>query len=183
MTLPGRLTRLKGHLEFLRLIRELKDRGQVVHGLIVGDEDPRRREYAQTVREQVRELGLSADITICGHRADIREVYAASSVVLSLSSKPESFGRTTLEALSLGVPVVGYDHGGVGEILQSLYPAGAVPVGDQRWLRQTVQAVLRRAVPPVTRVDRYRLQDMLAQTIALYETLAADGSLTSARAA
>ena len=30
--------------------------------------------------------------------------------------KPESFGRIVLEALSVGIPVIGYDIGGVAEI-------------------------------------------------------------------
>ncbi|GBL46756.1 glycosyltransferase [Sulfuriferula multivorans] len=59
----------------------------------------------------------------------MREVFAVSDIVLSLSSKPESFGRTVLEALRLGTPVVGYNHGGVGEILAAAYPAGLFELG------------------------------------------------------
>jgi glycosyltransferase involved in cell wall biosynthesis len=36
-------------------------------------------------------------------------------------------GRTVLEALAVGRPVVGWDHGGVGELLRQLFPQGAVP--------------------------------------------------------
>jgi glycosyltransferase involved in cell wall biosynthesis len=41
---------------------------------------------------------------------------AVSHLVCALSQQPESFGRTVLEAMALGKPVVGYDCGGVGEI-------------------------------------------------------------------
>ena len=47
----------------------------------------------------------------------MREVLSESSIVVSLSQSPESFGPTTLEALSLGPPVIGRDHGGGDEIL------------------------------------------------------------------
>ena len=57
---------------------------------------------------------------------DVRDIYAASNVVLSLSRKSESFGRTALEALFMGVPMLGYDHDGVGEILGELFPQGGL---------------------------------------------------------
>jgi len=41
-------------------------------------------------------------VSALGHRADLREVMAVSNLVLCLSKVPEAFGRTTLEALSLG---------------------------------------------------------------------------------
>jgi glycosyltransferase involved in cell wall biosynthesis len=47
-------------------------------------------------------------------RSDVQAIYSLSHVVLQLSSKPEAFGRTVIEALQLGVPVLGFAHGGVG---------------------------------------------------------------------
>ncbi|MEZ5579451.1 MAG: glycosyltransferase family 4 protein [Candidatus Competibacteraceae bacterium] len=102
----------------------LRAAGRPVHGLIVGGPEPRRQAYADALRENVRSRGLAGIVLFTGHRADMRDIYAVSTLVLSLSAKPESFGRTVLEALSLGRPVVGYAHGGVGEILDRLYPAG-----------------------------------------------------------
>ena len=37
---------------------------------------------------------------------------------------PEAFGRTVIESIKLGVPVIGYDHGGVGEQLKHVFPSG-----------------------------------------------------------
>ncbi len=96
-----------------------------MHGLIVGGEDPKRKAYASALRDRVAAEGLQDTITFTGRRDDIRDVYAASNLILSLSAKPESFGRTVLEPLRLGVPTIGYDHGGVGEILAALFPKGA----------------------------------------------------------
>ena len=92
---------------------------------------------------------------------------AVSNVVLSLSERPESFGRTTLEALSLGVPAAGWDHGGVGEILERLYPEGRVPTGDLDALARRVAALLERP-PPVPASHPFTLQAMLDRTLALY---------------
>ena len=53
--------------------------------------------------EAARDMGLSDIVVFAGHRSDIRDIYAVSDVVVSLSSKPESFGRTVLEPLAMGV--------------------------------------------------------------------------------
>ena len=131
LTLPGRLTRLKGHADFIDLIADLVSRGMDVHGLIVGHLDPGRQSYVRELQQQVADRGLSDRITFTGRRDDMRDIYAASDLVLSLSNKPESFGRTVLEPLCMGVPAVGYEHGGVGEILARVYPPGRVPTGDR----------------------------------------------------
>lgn len=181
LTLPGRITRLKGHTDFLKMIAALRASGQNVHGLIVGGVDRRKRRYATEIKRTVAELGLENVVTFTGHRSDMKEFYAASDVVLSLSTKPESFGRTVLEALNLGTPVVGYSHGGVGEILNDVFPAGAVPVGDCEVLTDRVSQLLTQqvVVPPVR---KYSLAEMLERTLDLYEDVgsAAAGITTSA---
>lgn len=120
----------------------------------------------------VEELGIESEITFTGTRADMREIYAISTLVLSLSSQPESFGRTVLEALSLGVPVVGYDHGGVGEILHTVYPHGLVVLGKPQRLLDRVESMLQSR-PPVPERHPFELARMLDQTVATYETLCA----------
>ncbi len=170
LTLPGRLSRLKGHGEFIELIARLRVQGLPVYGLIVGGVEPGRQRYADQLQYQVQTRGLNDAILFAGHRADMREIYAASTLVLSLSAQPESFGRTVLEALSLGIPVAGYDHGGVGEILHRLYPAGLTPLGDSRSLIDRVTTLLN-AAPPVPVEPVFTLQSMLNETLALYEWL------------
>ncbi|HEY9198153.1 MAG TPA: glycosyltransferase family 4 protein [Gammaproteobacteria bacterium] len=171
LTLPGRLTRLKGHEDFIELIARLLERKLPVQGLIVGAEDPRRLKYAESLHRLVRERGLEAHITFTGERNDMREVYASSNLVLSLSQQPESFGRTVLEALALGVPVVGYDHGGVGETLAELFPEGRVPVGDLDELTARVAGFLGKT-PHVPGGQPFTLQRMLDSTLNLYQDLA-----------
>ena len=166
LTLPGRLTRLKGHHDFIDLIRELRVDNLPVHGLIVGGEDPKRQAYARELRERVRKEGLESAITFTGARSDIRDIYAVSDLVLSLSTKPESFGRTVAEALSLGTAVVGYAHGGVREILDTVFPAGRVPCRDRERLKAVVTDLL--ADPQVPGEMPFLQRSMLEQTLSCY---------------
>jgi len=170
LTLPGRITRLKGHLDFLQLLSRLLRDGLPVYGLIVGGEDPRRAGYLREVRQRVQQLGLDGAVTFTGHRMDVRDILSVSNLVYSLSRRPESFGRTVREALSLGVPVVGYDHGGVGETLREAYPAGRVPPGDLDALESVTRELIEHPVE-VAPYDFPGVQNMVDATIALYQEL------------
>lgn len=170
LCLPGRITRLKGHETFMALIAALKARGLPVHGLIVGGVEEKKKPYLVELQTRVADLGLSDDISFTGLRGDIREVFTQCQLVLSLSTQPETFGRTVLEALSLGVPVVAWEQGGVGEILRTCHPQGAVATNDTGALEQAVQAALV-AGPRTTPVEHFRLADMCAQTLEVYSGL------------
>ncbi len=171
ITLPARITRWKGQEDFLDLMAGLKVSAPEVHGLIVGGTHPRRRQFLEELQNRVHERGLDDAITFTGHRSDLREIMAISAIVLSLSREPEAFGRTTLEALSMGIPTLGYDHGGVGEQLAAILPQGCVPVGDLDSLSTRVTEWLQDP-PEVPQPQPYTLARMLDATLAVYRELA-----------
>ncbi|MFP8968611.1 glycosyltransferase [Pokkaliibacter sp. CJK22405] len=171
LTLAGRLTRLKGHHDFISLVATLVNAGRPVHGLIVGGEDPKRQAYAQELYQRIKDEGLAAHITFTGARSDIRDIYRQSTLVYSLSTSPESFGRTVAEALAMGVPVVGYDHGGVGDILAKVFPAGKVPLKDSDELQATTARLLD--APELPGEMPFLRQNMLEQTLAVYREVLA----------
>jgi len=173
LTLPGRITRLKGHEDFIDLVGRLKASGAAVHGLIVGGVEPRKQAYLRELQGKIQAAALGADISFTGQRDDMREIMAVSALVLSLSTQPESFGRTVLEALSLGVPVVGYNHGGVAEVLTELLPAGRVPPGDLNALFVRVKDFLDQP-PAVAFQPHFTLQSMIRQELGLYGSLTED---------
>ena len=170
LLLPGRITRLKGHHAFLDLIHDLRGGGDAVRGFIAGGEDPRRKRYANELREAIIRRDLTQHVHMLGHRDDLREIMSVSDLVLSLSSKPESFGRTTLEALSLGRPTLGFEHGGVGEILHELYPAGAVSSMQRKDLLARTRELLQ-APPPVPAAHGFSRRAMVVQTLEVYQSL------------
>jgi glycosyltransferase involved in cell wall biosynthesis len=172
--LVGRMTRFKGHFDFLQVVHTLKSQNLPVHGLIVGGKDPRRQAYADSVVAEVQRLGLGDDVTFTGHRADVREIMSVSDVVLSTSIEPpESFGRTVLEAVRLGRPTVGYAHGGVGEVLGTVYPEGRVPLRDTQAMAAKILAIHRGELAPPQPTSRFELAELLDEEIDLYEALVA----------
>jgi len=177
LTLPGRITQIKGQLDLVEIVAGLKARGVPAHALMVGGVHPRRQEYWQRVQRAIEEKGLEDDVTWLGPRRDLREVMAVSDVVLSLTSKPESFGRTVTEALALGRPVLGYDHGGVGEQLARIYPEGRVSPGGTDVTVEQLARWWQEGVPPVTERLPYTLSRMQEETLELYRSLVADAGV------
>jgi glycosyltransferase involved in cell wall biosynthesis len=172
VTLPGRLTRRKGALDFIEVVQVLRQRGIPVHGLLVG-EIPAGRDagFPNDCRRRLAAAGLAESITLTGYREDLREILAISGAVVCLARHPEAFGRTVAEALSLGRPVSGYAQGGVDEQLQALFPAGRVPVGDVATVCMRL-ADWYAAAPRPAANRRYTLEKMLAATLDVYRAMA-----------
>lgn len=170
LALPGRLTRLKGHASFIALIRALRARHPQVHGLIIGGAEAKKAAYADELKAAVAAAGLQQHISFTGHRSDMREALSQCDLVLALSTQPETFGRTVLESIRLGKPVMGWDNGGVGEILARCYPRGAVPAGDSTALEQAVGDWLAAPDRPAPS-EAFLLSTMCEETLALYRQL------------
>ncbi|HIA37009.1 MAG TPA: glycosyltransferase, partial [Flavobacteriales bacterium] len=168
LTLPARLTRWKGQEDFIELIDALVKEGQDVHGVIVGGAHPKKQEYVRELQSAIDDRGLHQQITMVGHRADLKEILSISDIVFSLSTEPEAFGRTTIEALSLGTPVIGYNHGGVKEQLEGLFPEGAITVGN---LGEAILKVQKWFLTPPSPVENnsFTLNLMCDKTIGIYK--------------
>jgi glycosyltransferase involved in cell wall biosynthesis len=168
--LPGRGTRLKGHDDALRLLAALRTAGADVVLILLGAEQSDRSAYVDELRSEAMRLGVADALVITPPRSDVRDVMSQSAFVLQLSRKPEAFGRTVVEALNLGVPVIGWSHGGVGELLAELYPSGRVALGDEHALLLRAREFLAEAPAPAA-FGHYRLEQMQAATLAVYQEL------------
>lgn len=167
LTLPGRITRWKGQLDFIKVIAGLKEKEIPVHGLIVGEPHPKKLEFLEEVKNAIRAAGVEKNVTLVGHRSDLREVMAASDVVVSCSTDPEAFGRVTLEALSLGRPVAAYAHGGVAEQLDAMLPEGKIKVRDIDAMGALLEKWTQEKCNP-QQTELFELKQMLRKTIEVY---------------
>jgi glycosyltransferase involved in cell wall biosynthesis len=182
LLLPGRGTRLKGHADALAVLKGLRGQGIDARLWMPGAREPGRETYVAELEAEARAAGIDVALAITDVTDAIAEAYAASDVVLQVSRKPESFGRTVIEALSVGRPVIGWAHGGVGELLHELYPDGAVPPFDAQALLAATRAALPvpshtpapTSLVPATmpeRLQRYTLASMQSATLACYRDL------------
>ncbi|MFS8063488.1 MAG: glycosyltransferase, partial [Luteimonas sp.] len=171
LLLPGRGTRLKGHADALRLLAGLRAHGSDARLWLLGTRDQDRDAYVAELEASAATLGVAAAIAITPPTAAIAQAYAASDLVLQLSRKPEAFGRTVIEALSVGRPVLGWAHGGVGELLRELQPRGAVVPFDHAQLEAGARTLLAQPSAPAITIP-YTLRAMKEATLAVYDELA-----------
>ncbi len=103
----GRLAKEKGFRRLVRAFAPVADRHPDWTLRIYGDGDERA-----DLEQLVADLGLGGQVQLPGHTPDLRGALAEASVY-ALSSHHEGFGMTLVEAMSVGVPPVGFDcpHG------------------------------------------------------------------------
>jgi glycosyltransferase involved in cell wall biosynthesis len=171
ITLPARITAWKGQYDFISCIHILKSKGLNVHGLIVGETHPRKQAFLTLLKNRITERSLENDISFTGHRSDLQDILASSNIVLSLAKAPEAFGRTTIEALSMAIPVIGYNHGGVAEQLAITFPEGQVPEGDIDAIVDKIISWQHNGTPAVNTQHPFTLDNMCQQTLKIYQNL------------
>jgi hypothetical protein len=66
---------------------------------------------------------------------------------------------------------VGFDLGGVGEILAALFPSGRVPNQDSQALVDTVAGLLTAPMPPIAPNTEFLLSSMCEHTLQTYGEL------------
>lgn len=108
----------KGEDVFIRVIKECRNKGMNIYGIIIGD-GSRRKLY----EELVRKLGLHHYVTFTGlfpSSDDVRRVMEKADVFL-FPTKAEGLPRGILEAMAIGLPVISTPVGGIPEIIDSKY--------------------------------------------------------------
>lgn len=110
--------------------------GKKVTLVLVGD-GPEREDAANLVED----LGIQEQTLLLGTVDDISAMLPLADLLLT-SSEQESFGLAALEALSCGVPVVGYEVGGMNEVVDDGRNGFLVRSGDIPALAGRVSALL-----------------------------------------
>jgi glycosyltransferase involved in cell wall biosynthesis len=126
----GRLVPQKDPAALLQATRRLRRSGQPLHVLLAGD-GPLRAD----LEEQARQLRIEEQVQFLGNRNDVDRLLAAADV-LAMSSRFEGLPLAALEAMSMGLPVVGCDAPGVRDAVEHDVTGWLAPVGDEEGLAQ-----------------------------------------------
>ena len=166
LNLPGRVTSWKGIESFVDLFSHIDT--SRFHGIIPGPVATNKRSYFNSLNKLIKLKNLSEHLTFCGARSDIAEIYKISNIVMNLSSKPEPFGRTIIEAAACGSHVMGWDRGGVKESINSINPIGLVDYGNVEMLAKQIDQVLITP-PPESIPEQFTKEALVNATMHIYE--------------
>jgi glycosyltransferase involved in cell wall biosynthesis len=126
----GRLAPQKGQREFLAAFAtafgdDASIRARIVGAALFGED-----EYACSLRNLARDLGIAARVEFVGFAADVDAELARIDVLVVPSIVPEGFGLTVVEGMAAGLPVIAPDAGGPAEIVTDGVDGVLVPAGD-----------------------------------------------------
>jgi len=135
--IAGRLEPVKRVDLFLKMARIVKDQRPDAQFVVAGDGSLQR-----SLISFARESGLEANVHFLGHREDIHDVLRAMDVLV-MCSDHEGLPMVLLEALWLGVPVVGREVGGIREVLSNGSNGLCVATADPEALAASCLRLLR----------------------------------------
>ena len=116
--LPGRLTYWKGQRVFIEAIKLLSERNDIpsFETIVLGS-DQGRSVYKKQLLVLVQQHRLGKVIKFIDHCEEMPVAYGIANLVCSCSIEPESFGRVSVEAQSMQVPIIASDIGGSKETI------------------------------------------------------------------
>ncbi len=175
----GRLEAWKGQHYFLQALADAVAQLPHCKGLVVGDAEPYSMDYREYLLSLAQELNLGDRVRFAGFQSNISEVLAALDVLVSSSAVGEPFGRTIVEGMAAGVPVIATAAGAVPEIVEDGVTGLLVPPRDTKRLGQAIVSLLANGhdTEKMGRLARERVaerftsQQTAAAVQAVYEEL------------
>jgi len=116
--LPGRLTYWKGQKIFIEAIKLLSEKNDIspFESIILGSEQG-RNVYKKQLLDLVQQYRLNKIIKFIDRCEEMPIAYRIANLVCSCSYEPEAFGRVSVEAQSMQIPIIASDIGGSMETI------------------------------------------------------------------
>lgn len=165
----GRLEKVKGQFDFLKVLARLRDHGHDLNLLLLGDGPMRAR-----LEAEIERLRLADRVRLAGFRRDIDRLLADVDMVL-IPSWWEGLPMALLEAMALARPVVAHAVGGIPDVIRHEREGLLVRLGARERMEQAVirlleDPALRRTLGDAAR-ERVRARYSAQQLSAEYEQL------------
>ena len=116
--MPGRLTSWKGQKIFIESIKLLSEKNDIppFEAIILGS-DQGRNVYKKQLLVLTQQHRLGKIIKFIDECKEMPVAYGVASLVCSPSIEPEAFGRVSVEAQAMQIPIIASDIGGSKETI------------------------------------------------------------------
>lgn len=116
--LPGRLTSWKGQEVFIEAVNLINiELGYEAFYTVILGSDQGRELYKKKLIRLSEQYRMSKQIRFIDHCKNMALAYKVSDIIVSASNEPEAFGRVSVEAQSMGKPIVASNIGGSNETI------------------------------------------------------------------
>ena len=139
ITLPARLTPIKGQYYFLEVLNLLKNRNFLC--LFVG-ELSKHKGYYEKLEKYIIDNDLTENVRLCGNIENMKAIYTISDIVVSSTIIPESFGRVSIEAQAMEKIFIGTALGGTLETVKDGVNGFLAPHNDKEKFAELLEYVI-----------------------------------------
>lgn len=169
----GRLVWQKGFTYFLRCIPDIIKHIAQTKFVVVGDGEMRK--YLQNLSKK---LGTENHLFFAGQRSDIRDILAATDIIV-IPSLQEGFPMVTLEAMAMKKPIIATRINGITEqmsdsvegILVEPTSVSALTIAIKRLLENPELATSLGEAARKRVIKDFSVEKMISETISVYESL------------
>lgn len=170
--LLGQVRPSKGQADAVHALSILKERGISAELQIIG---PSVQGYAEVVAGIAAQVDVAPLVSISGPVGGAAQAFADADAALMCSTR-EAFGRVTVEAMKLGLPVIAAAAGGSVEIIEDevtglLYEPGSVTALADCMQRLIEDAGLRRRLAHDAREHAQRVYDREKYSLAFIDVV------------
>jgi len=143
--LPGRLTNWKGQKTFIEAIKLISERSDIqsFETIILGS-DQGRTVYKKQLIGLTQQYRLNRVIKFIDRCEEMPVAYKIANLVCSCSIEPEAFGRISVEAQSMEIPIIASDIGGSKETIAKDKTGFLFKSGDPKSLADTIIMVMQK---------------------------------------
>ena len=141
--MPGRLTGWKGQEIFVNAIHILNstETEKSFIAVILGN-DQGRKVYKKKLQSLVDKYRLNKKIIFIPHCQNMPVAYKLSKIVVSASIEPEAFGRVSVEAQSMKIPIIATNLGGSKETIINEKTGFLINSNDPKVLADKLKNIL-----------------------------------------
>ncbi|MGH6718889.1 MAG: glycosyltransferase, partial [Alphaproteobacteria bacterium] len=133
----GALVNHKGQKFLVEAMAQVRRQIPDAQLVVFGEGDLR-----EPLARQIRELGLDKHVLLAGFRDDVLALTRSADLFV-MSSITEGLGSAVLDAMALGLPVVGTQAGGIPEAVDDGLTGLLVPPGRADALAEAMMRLLR----------------------------------------
>ena len=142
--LPGRLTHWKGQEKFIESLNILiEDYNFTNFQAIILGSDQGRKVYFKKLVNLVQRYNINKKVKFIHHCKEMPLAYSLADVVVSASIEPEAFGRVSVEAQSMGKPIIASNIGGSKETIINKKTGFLYKHDDPRELAKILNTVIQ----------------------------------------
>lgn len=138
---PGRITEWKGQYQFISEIEKINMKGRII--LFAGDLS--NISHTNLLKKEIKNKNLTDKCKILGslNDQDLKIAYSLSDLVLSLPTRPEGFGRTISETISMKKIIIAKNIGGVFDQLKGLDNIYKIEERDMDQMSEKIEQIMQ----------------------------------------